>query len=199
MAVGLVESGRAGAVLLCAAEALSRITDHDDRGTAVIFGDGCGAVVVAARDFEHGVGKFVFGSDASNPDLLYANISDRKLRMEGREVYRHAVARMVESTTAMLELNDSTIDDIDLFVPHQANARIVEAAARELGLPDEKVVLNMDLVANTSSASIPLALARAEADGRLQPGMTLALAVFAAGFVWGSGIVRWRETPLSGR
>ena len=113
--------------------------------------------------------------------------------MEGREVYRHAVARMVEATQAALDRAGMTTDDLDLFVAHQANARIIEAAAAELGLPHDKLALNIDRVANTSSASIPLALAQAERDGLLEPGATIGLAAFGAGFVWGAGIVSWKE------
>jgi 3-oxoacyl-[acyl-carrier-protein] synthase-3 len=113
--------------------------------------------------------------------------------MEGREVYRHAVARMVQATHEALKRSGLAVDDVDLFVAHQANARIIEAAAAELGVDRSRVVLNLDRVANTSSASIPLALAQAEQDGLLRPGATVALAAFGAGFVWGAGIVGWKE------
>jgi 3-oxoacyl-[acyl-carrier-protein] synthase-3 len=192
-AAALVETGRARVVLVCGAEALSRLTDHEDRGTAVLFGDGAGAVVVAAGEMDRGVSRFVLGCDPEQGDLLYADNVDRKLRMEGREVYRHAVARMTEATTAALEASGLTTDDLDLFVAHQANSRIIESAANELGVPHEKLAINVDRVANTSSASIPLALAQAEHDGLLKPGATVALAAFGAGFVWGAGIVSWKE------
>jgi 3-oxoacyl-[acyl-carrier-protein] synthase III len=193
-AAALVESGRASVVLVCGAEALSRVTDHDDRSTAVIFGDGAGAVVVAGgEDLDLGVGGFVLGADGEQADLLYAERDERKLRMEGREVYRHAVRRMVGASREALARAGRTVDDIDLFVAHQANVRIVETAAAELGVPREKVAINVDRTANTSSASIPLALARAEEEGLLQPGATVALAAFGAGFVWGAGIVSWKE------
>jgi 3-oxoacyl-[acyl-carrier-protein] synthase-3 len=181
-------------VLVCGAEALSRITDHDDRSTAVIFGDGAGAVVVAGgEDLELGVGGFVLGADGEQADLLYAERDEQVLRMEGREVYRHAVRRMVGASREALERAGCTVNDIDLFVAHQANARIIDSAAAELGVPREKVAINVDRTANTSSASIPLALARAEEDGLLQPGATVALAAFGAGFVWGAGVVSWKE------
>jgi 3-oxoacyl-[acyl-carrier-protein] synthase-3 len=192
-AAARVETGRARVVLVCGAEALSRLTDQEDRGTAVLFGDGAGAVVVAAGELNRGVSRFVLGCDPEQGDLLYADNEDRKLRMEGREVYRHAVARMTEATTEALAASDLTVDDVDLFVAHQANSRIIEAAANELGVPHEKLAINVDRVANTSSASIPLALAQAERDGLLQPGATVALAAFGAGFVWGAGIVSWKE------
>lgn len=193
-AAALIESGRASVVLVCGAEALSRITDHDDRSTAVIFGDGAGAVVVAGgEDLELGIGGFVLGADGEQADLLYAERDEQVLRMEGREVYRHAVRRMVGASREALERAGCTVDDIDLFVAHQANARIIDSAAIELGVPREKVAINVDRTANTSSASIPLALARAEEDGLLRPGATVALAAFGAGFVWGAGIVSWKE------
>jgi 3-oxoacyl-[acyl-carrier-protein] synthase-3 len=192
-AAAQIESGRARVVLVCGAEALSRITDHDDRGTAMLFGDGAGAVVVAGGELEIGCGGFVLGTDATQADMLYAERDDPKLRMEGREVYRHAIRRMVEATGEAIRRAGLTIDDVDLFVAHQANVRILTAAGNELGLAPEKVMVNIDRVANTSSASIPLALADAEHDGRLKPGAIVALSAFGAGFVWGSGIVSWKE------
>jgi 3-oxoacyl-[acyl-carrier-protein] synthase-3 len=192
-AAALVESGRASVVVVCGAEALSRVIDHDDRSTAVLFGDGAGAVVVAGGELELGVGGFVLGADGAQADLLYAERDERVLRMQGSDVYRHAVRRMTAASREALERAGRTVEDIDLFVAHQANIRIIEAAATELGIPREKVVVNVDRVANTSSASIPLALEQAEREGRLKPGDTVALAAFGAGFVWGAGIVSWKE------
>jgi 3-oxoacyl-[acyl-carrier-protein] synthase III len=192
-AAALVESGRASVVLVCGAEALSRVIDHGDRSTAVLFGDGAGAVVVAGGELDLGVGGFVLGADGEQADLLYAERDERVLRMEGAEVYRHAVRRMVAASREALERAGKTVEDVDLFVAHQANVRIIDAAATELGLPRDKVMVNVDRVANTSSASIPLALAQAEREGRLQPGATVALAAFGAGFVWGAGVVGWKE------
>ncbi len=192
-AAALVESGRASVVLVCGAEALSRVTDHDDRSTAVLFGDGAGAVVVAGGDLELGIGGFVLGADGAQADLLYAERDAGVLRMQGSDVYRHAVRRMTAASREALARAGKTIDDIDLFVAHQANVRIIETAAAELGIPADKVMVNVDRVANTSSASIPLALEQAEREGRLKPGATVALAAFGAGFVWGAGIVSWKE------
>jgi 3-oxoacyl-[acyl-carrier-protein] synthase-3 len=192
-AAALVESGRASVVLVCGAEALSRVIDHDDRSTAVLFGDGAGAVVVAGGELELGVGGFVLGADGEQADLLYAERDERMLRMQGAEVYRHAVRRMVAASREVLERAGKTVEDIDLFVAHQANVRIIETAALELGLPRDKVMVNVDRVANTSSASIPLALAQAEREGRLHPGDTIAMAAFGAGFVWGAGVATWKE------
>jgi 3-oxoacyl-[acyl-carrier-protein] synthase-3 len=192
-AAALVESGRCKLVVVCGAEALSRITDRNDRGTAILFADGAAAVVVAGGDLALGCAPFVLRSDGIHGDLLYADSDERLLRMEGQEVYRHAVERMVEATAEALGRARMGVGEIDLFVAHQANARIIEAAARRLGVPDEKVFINVDLVANTSSASIPLALHQAEREGRLKPGATVALAAFGAGFVWGAGVISWKE------
>jgi 3-oxoacyl-[acyl-carrier-protein] synthase III len=192
-AAALIESERADVVLVCGAEALSRITDMADRSTAILFGDGAGAVVVGRGELDVGCAAFELGSDGVHGDLLYAEADERLLRMEGREVYRHAVRRMVEATRAALDRCDLRADDLDLFVAHQANARIVEAAADELGLPRERVALNVDHVANTSSASIPLALWEAERSGALRPGDRVGLAAFGAGFVWGAAVVSWKE------
>jgi 3-oxoacyl-[acyl-carrier-protein] synthase III len=192
-AAALVESGRAEVVLVCGAEALSRITDPEDRGTAVLFGDGAGAVVVARGDVSLGCAPFEMHSDGTHAGLLYADTTERMLRMEGREVYRHAVRRMAEATRDALRRAGMTVENLDLFVAHQANARILEATARELGLPDDRLVVDVDRVANTSSASIPLALWRAERDGRLPNGATVGLAAFGAGFVWGAGVISWKE------
>ena len=138
-AAALVESGRARVVVVCGAEALSRVTDHEDRSTAILFGDGAGAVVVAGGDLELGLGPFVVRCDGTHADLLYADAGERLLRMEGREVYRHAVARMVEVTREALARAGMEVDELDVFVAHQANARIVKAAAAELGVPPERV------------------------------------------------------------
>ena len=192
-AAALVESERADVVLVCGAEALSRITDMEDRATAILFGDGAGAVVVARGELDLGCAAFELGSDGVHGDLLYAGAEERLLRMEGREVYRHAVRRMVEATRSALARCRLEAGDLDLFVAHQANARIVEAAADELGVPRDRVALNVDHVANTSSASIPLALWEAERGGALGAGDRVGLAAFGAGFVWGAGVVSWKE------
>jgi 3-oxoacyl-[acyl-carrier-protein] synthase-3 len=192
-AAALVESGRAKLVIVCGAEALSRITDRNDRGTAILFADGAAAVVVAGGDLDRGCSPFVLRSDGVHGDLLYADNDERLLRMEGKEVYRHAVGRMVEATNEALVRAKLTVDDIDLLVVHQANQRIIESAAHRLGVPDEKVFVNVDTIANTSSASIPLALHQAEREGRLKAGATVAIAAFGAGFVWGAGVLSWKE------
>jgi 3-oxoacyl-[acyl-carrier-protein] synthase-3 len=192
-AAALVESGRARNVLVCAAEALSRITDHEDRGTAVLFGDGAAAVLVGPGGRERALGSFVFGYDNSVEDTLYAEREERKLRMDGQAVYRHAVARMTEAATLMLERNGVSASELDYFVAHQANARIVTAVAEALDVPLEKVSFNVEWTANTSAASIPLALAAAERDGLLAPGSLIGMVAFGAGFVWAAGLARWKD------
>jgi 3-oxoacyl-[acyl-carrier-protein] synthase III len=192
-AVALVESERADLIVVCGAEAMSRLTDKSDRSTAVLFGDGAGAVVVARGELDLGVSAFEQGCDGAQSELLYAERDERVVRMEGRGVYRHAVRRMAESARAALERAGIAPDELDLLVAHQANARIVEATALELGIPRDRVMLNVDRVANTSSASIPLALWDAEREGRLEPGARVGLVAFGAGFVWAAGVVSWKE------
>jgi 3-oxoacyl-[acyl-carrier-protein] synthase-3 len=192
-AAAAVESGRSSVVLVCAAEAFSRIVDHSDRSTAILFGDGAGAVVVAGGELEGGIGRFTHGADPTLEDALYADADERVVRMTGQTVYRHAVARMVEATRDALTRSGLTIDDVDLFVAHQANARIIQAVAAEQGVPEHKVMIDVDRCANTSSATIPLALERAEREGRLRPGDTVVLTALGAGFVWSAGVVRWKE------
>ena len=140
----LIESGRVNRALVVGAEALSRVTDPNDRGTAILFADGAAAVVVEAGEFEIGCSPFVLASDGEHGDLLYAERDERLLRMEGQEVYRHAVERMVEATREALRRADMTVDDVDVLIVHQANQRIIDAAARRLGVPEEKVFANVD-------------------------------------------------------
>jgi len=197
-ASALIESGRIKRAIVVGAEALSRVTDLNDRGTAILFADGAAAVVVEGADIEHGCSPFVLASDGAHGDLLYAERDERLLRMEGQEVYRHAVDRMVEATREALRRAGLTVDDVDVLIVHQANQRIIDAAARRLGVPEEKVFANVATIANTSSASVPLALHHAELAGCLKPGHTVALAAFGGGFVWGAGIVKWKERVHAG-
>ena len=193
-AAALIETGRVKLVLVAGAEALSRVTDDNDRGTAILFADGAAALLVGAcEDLADGVAPFVLRSDGVHGDLLYAERDERKLRMAGQEVYRHAVERMVQATAEVLERAQLSVDDVDLLIVHQANQRIIDAAARRLGMPEEKVFSNVGTIANTSSASIPLALHHAELAGRLKPGARVALAAFGGGFVWGAGLITWKE------
>ncbi|MFI1968456.1 3-oxoacyl-ACP synthase III family protein [Streptomyces cinnamoneus] len=190
-AAALIESGRAEAVLVCGAEALTRITDRDDRSTAVLLGDGAGAVLLAdVPDAPRP--RFFLASDGEGIPLLYADRHERVLRMDGREIFVHAVEKMTAATRRVLEHQALKSDDLDLFVAHQANARIVRAVGKELGLSDDRLFLNVDRVANTSSASIPVALAQARHEGRLGGSGLLGLAAFGAGVTWGAGVVGWR-------
>ncbi|MFA9272195.1 MAG: 3-oxoacyl-ACP synthase III family protein [Baekduiaceae bacterium] len=193
-AAALIEAERARTVLVVSCDILSRITDFEDRSTAVLFGDGAGAAVLVGGDFPVGVSKASLGSEY-RADELYAPLGGC-LTMNGRSVYTNAVDRMAEATRAVLEREGLTVDDLDLFVAHQANARILTATAQQLGVPEEKLVMNVDRVANTSSASIPLALRDAETEGRLQPGMKIGLAAFGAGYVWGANVIGWKEDRL---
>jgi 3-oxoacyl-[acyl-carrier-protein] synthase-3 len=192
-AAALIESGRARHVLVVGAEALSRITDHDDRSTAVLFGDGAGAALVGPINDGLGIAGFEFGYDASLAELLYAERGTPLLRMAGQEVYRHAVARMTEASEKLLERLEIDAASIDYFVPHQANARIVTAVADALGVAHERVSFNVEWTANTSAASIPLGLAAAQRAGHLTPGSLVAMVAFGAGFVWGAGLSSWKE------
>ncbi|MFI1252197.1 beta-ketoacyl-ACP synthase 3 [Streptomyces netropsis] len=189
-AAALIESGRADAVLVCGAEALTRITDRTDRSTAVLLGDAAGAVVLAAVP-DGPAPTFALASDGEQIPLLYADRRERVLRMRGSEIYEHAIAKMSAYTREVLALRSAKIDDIDLFIAHQANARIVRGVARELGIPDDRLYLNVDRVANTSSASIPVALAQARAEGRTGPTGLLGTAAFGAGVTWGAAVVGW--------
>lgn len=197
-AAGLIESGRARHVLVCAAEALSRVTDHEDRATAVLFGDGAGAALVGPGGPGLGIGRLHYGYDDELSDTLYAERDDPKLRMNGQQVYRHAVARMSEAARAVLEDNGLGIDDIDYFVAHQANARIISAVADALHVPPEKVSFNVELTANTSAASIPLGLAAAVRDGLVTPGARVGMVAFGAGFVWAAAVASYKNTPTEG-
>jgi 3-oxoacyl-[acyl-carrier-protein] synthase-3 len=192
-AAALIESGRARHVLVVGAEALSRITDHEDRSTAVLFGDGAGAALVGPITDGIGIAGFEFGYDAELAPLLYAERERPLLRMAGQEVYRHAVARMTEASERLLERLGLDASSIDFFVPHQANARIVAAVADALDVPHERVSFNVELTANTSAASIPLGLAAAQRDGRLPAGALVAMVAFGAGFVWGAGVSSWKD------
>ncbi len=197
-----VRAGQADTVVVVGAETYSRILDWEDRGTCVLFGDGGGAVVLRGEDVDEqptgpGVLSTHLFTDGRYHDLLYVDggPSSTKttghVRMRGAEVYRHAVVKMAEAITEALDSNGLTIDDVDWFVPHQANRRIIESTAAKLGLPPDKVVLTVDRHANTSSASIPLALAEAQGDGRLKGGDLVLMEALGGGLTWGSCLVRW--------
>lgn len=197
MVVGasLLESGGLGAVVVVGAETLSRIVDPEDRATAVLFGDGAAAVaLVPGQGSEGALLAWDLGCDGSAARFLEVPRGERYLRMEGREVFRRAVRVVVDSSIAVLGRAGMTVDDVDLFVPHQANARMIEAIADRLGIPPEKVMTNIERYGNTSAASIPLALAEAADGGRLHDGDVVLLSGFGAGMTWASAVLRWK-TP----
>jgi 3-oxoacyl-[acyl-carrier-protein] synthase III len=192
LAAAQIETGRAKRVLLIGADFTTRIVDWEDKRTAPLFGDGAGAVVVAAAGGELGaIGPIILGADGSGAPAIHIDHADRKLRMDGPEVYRHAVARMGEATIAAVDGAGLTLEDIDLFVYHQANGRILRALAEKLQLPSERVVDVIENLGNSSAATLPLGLAAAEREGRLQPGARVVLSAFGAGFTWGAGVIEW--------
>ncbi|MGH2821116.1 MAG: beta-ketoacyl-ACP synthase III [Actinomycetota bacterium] len=190
-AEGLVGTGTARTVLVIGADVLSRITDFDDPKSGVLFGDGAGAAVVQHFEGPSRLGPFRLRADGSRPELLWVPETGGCIAMEGREVYRRAVDGM--STTIKEAVADAglSIDDVDVVVAHQANGRIVQAVATRLGLPAEKVMLNIARYGNTSAASIPIAFSEAVESGMLEDGDVAVLTAFGAGFAWGSGVVRW--------
>jgi 3-oxoacyl-[acyl-carrier-protein] synthase-3 len=186
----MIESGRARTVLVIGADALSRFTDFDDKRTAALFGDGAGAIVLGEQD-GGGVGPFVFGSDSELAEAIIARRDDPVLRMDGHTTFNSATAALVNSTREAVELAGLTLDDVDLFVYHQANARITKAVAERLELPMERVADYIADIGNTSAASIPLALAFARQEDRLHPGDTVLVAAVGAGFTWGGSVLEW--------
>jgi 3-oxoacyl-[acyl-carrier-protein] synthase III len=187
-----IESGRAAWVLVIGADFITRIVDWQDRRSAPLFADAAGAAVIGPSDGVHGaIGPIVLGADGARPHAIVASHSERKLRMDGQVVYRNAVARMSAATLAAVERAGLTLDDIDLFVYHQANARITRAVGERLGLEPTRVVDCIERLGNSSAATLPLALAAAERDGRLCAGARVLLAAFGAGFTWGGGVIEW--------
>jgi 3-oxoacyl-[acyl-carrier-protein] synthase-3 len=187
-----IESGRAERVLLIGADFITRITDYSDRRTAPLFADAAGAAVLGRSDGDNGViGPIVLGADGSMAEAIQITHEERKLRMDGPEVYRHAVRRMTDVTRAAVNRAGLTLDDIDLFVFHQANGRITRALGERLGVPIERVVDCIEMLGNSSAATLPLGLAFAQRDGRLKPGARVVLGAFGAGFTWGGGVIEW--------
>ncbi len=197
-----IRLGDANAALVIGAETFSRILDWNDRSTCVLFGDGAGAVVLHAAEAsgtskDRGVLTSRLHSDGRYNDILYVDGGPSStgtvghLRMEGKEVFRHAVVNLVAVTEEALAAAGLTTADIDWLVPHQANLRIMAGAAERLHLPTEKIVITVDRHANTSAASIPLALGEAVADGRIKPGHVVAMQAIGGGLSWGASVVRW--------
>ena len=198
VADNFVKAGQAKTVLVIGAETFSRILDWDDRQTCVLFGDGAGAVVLRAEETENqGILSTHIHSDGNLYDLLYVDGGPSTtgtaghLRMEGKEVFRHAVHRLSEVVVEALGAHQLTPRDIDWLVPHQANLRIIEGVGRKLALPAERVVVTVDRHANTSAASIPLALAEAVHDGRIKRGDMILLEALGGGLTWGAALIRW--------
>jgi 3-oxoacyl-[acyl-carrier-protein] synthase III len=185
-----IETGRAERVLVIGAETLSRITNPDDKRTASLFGDGAGAVILGPEG-DGAIGPIVLASDGSMGDTIVANHTDRFLIMDGHTTFNMAVKVLIESTQQACELAGVTLDDIDLFVYHQANGRIIKTVSEKLELPAERVADYVGETGNTSAASIPLTLSLLREDGRLRPGQKLVLAAVGAGFTWGAGVVDW--------
>ena len=196
----MIRSGAARRALVIGAETFSRILDWEDRATCVLFGDGAGAVVLEACD-EEAAGAGILASrlhaDGRHNGLLYVDGGPSttgtvgKLRMKGREVFRHAVVNLADVLTETLAVAGIVPDDIDWVVPHQANARILDATARKLGLPGEKMIMTVDQHANTSAASVPLALDVGVRDGRIRPGQIIVLEAMGGGFTWGAAVLRY--------
>jgi 3-oxoacyl-[acyl-carrier-protein] synthase-3 len=205
-AYGMLAGGLSHRALVVGGDVLSRILDWEDRRTSVVFGDGAGAAVLE-RVPDGGFIGFELGADGSGGPQLFLpaggsrtpasadTVSTRQhfVQMNGREVFKFATRVLVSSAETLLRECDRTVDDVDVYVPHQANVRIIEYATRKLGIPEEKVVVNVDRYGNTSSGSIPLALADAQRDGRLADGKLVLMTGMGAGLTWGSALVEWRR------
>jgi 3-oxoacyl-[acyl-carrier-protein] synthase III len=197
-AYGMVAAGLSRRALVVGGDVLSRILDWSDRSTVVLFGDGAGAVVLEPAD-EAGFLAFELGADGAGGEHLWLPGSgsrnfedpDKFVKMNGREVFKFATRVLVSSAEAVLERCGTRIEDVDVYVPHQANVRIIDHATKKLGIPSERVVINVDRYGNTSSGSIPLALAEAQADGRLRAGNLVLMTGMGAGLTWGSALMRW--------
>jgi 3-oxoacyl-[acyl-carrier-protein] synthase-3 len=201
----MIRGGTSQTVLLIGAEKLHYVMDFTDRTTCVLFGDGAGAVVLEPSDGSTGVLATDLGLDGSVYDILEVPVDgtmgDRKhpdprqsgVSMEGQEVFRRAVTKMSESSTISLERAGVDVAEVDLLIPHQANVRIIDATARKLGLPESKVYVNIASYGNTSAATIPVALAEALEEGRIQPGHKIVFAAFGGGLSWGSVVYQWGD------
>ena len=197
-----IRGGLAKRVLVIGSETFSRILDWTDRSTCVLFGDGAGAVILEAAEgggtiADRGILATSLRSDGSHQEKLYVDGGPSTtgtvghLRMEGREVFKHAVAMITDVVEATFGAGGITADDLDWFVPHQANKRIIDASAKKLGIAEEKVVITVHLHGNTSAASVPLALSAAVQDGRIKKGDLVLLEAMGGGFTWGAVLVRW--------
>jgi 3-oxoacyl-[acyl-carrier-protein] synthase-3 len=206
VAHGLIQSGQCRNAIVVGSEIYSRILDMNDRGTCILFGDGAGAVVLAREDSDkqNGIIKSILGADgahseilcvpmgsAHNPTLESIERGDHFLKMQGREVFKLAVRKLAEINREVVESSGYQLSDVDLFVSHQANQRILASVGKDLGVPEEKVPLNLSKYGNTSAASIPILLAELEIEGRLKKGNLIALSAFGGGVTWGATLIRW--------
>ena len=197
VADSMLRSGTAKTALVIGAETFSRILDWEDRGTCVLFGDGAGALVLRAEETESGILATRLHADGRHNDLLFVDGGPSttgtvgKLRMKGREVFRHAVVNLADVLTEVLDAAGLDSADVDWVVPHQANARILDATSKKLGLPAEKVVVTVDRHANTSAASVPLAFDTAVRDGRIKRGDIIVLEAMGGGFTWGAAALKY--------
>jgi 3-oxoacyl-[acyl-carrier-protein] synthase-3 len=206
-AAAMVASGLSQRALVVGGDVLSKILDWTDRSTIVLFGDGAGAVVLEPVD-QGGFLGFELGADGGGGKHLWLPGSGSRrfngdgrglVQMNGREVFKFATRVMIYSAERLLEACGRTVEDVDVYVPHQANVRIINHAAKKLGIPEEKVIVNVDRFGNTSSGSIPLALADAAADGRLEPGSLVLMTGMGAGLTWGSALIEWTNGKGHGR
>ena len=197
VADSMLRSGNAAKALVIGSETFSRILDWEDRATCVLFGDGAGALVLSAEETESGILATRLHADGRHNDLLFVDGGPSttgtvgKLRMKGREVFRHAVVNLAGVLNEVLEAAGLTAEEVDWVVPHQANARILDATARKLGLPPEKIIVTVDEHANTSAASVPLAFDTAVKDGRIKRGDLIVLEAMGGGFTWGAAALRY--------
>jgi 3-oxoacyl-[acyl-carrier-protein] synthase-3 len=198
---GMLASGLVKKAVVVGGDVLSKILDWEDRSTLVLFGDGAGAVVMEPVEDGGGFLGFELGADGGGGVHLWLPGSgsrlfeqpDRFVKMNGREVFKFATRVLVTSAEAILEACDRQVEDVDVYVPHQANVRIIEHARKKLGIAEEKTVVNVDKYGNTSSGSIPLALADAAGDGRLKPGELVLMTGMGAGLTWGSALIEWTK------
>jgi len=205
VASSLVRSGVYKRILLIGAETLSKLVNPEDRGTAILFGDGAGAVVLEASEEDSFLGSEL-GADGSKPQLLLVEAGGSRhpidelaleektdrIHMEGREVFKFAVTKMIEATDSALAKANLTKADVDVLIPHQANKRIIDAAMKYLEMPSDKCVINIEEYGNTSAASIPIALSEAVGDGRVKPGDTIVFVGFGGGLSWGAVAWKWQ-------
>jgi 3-oxoacyl-[acyl-carrier-protein] synthase-3 len=197
VADSMLRSGNARKAIVIGSETFTRILDWEDRATCVLFGDGAGALILGAEETDGGILATRLHADGRHNDLLFVDGGPSttgtvgKLRMKGREVFRHAVVNLADVLNEVLEAAGLTSADVDWVVPHQANARILDATARKLGLPAEKVIVTVDEHANTSAASVPLAFDRAVKDGRIKRGDVVVLEAMGGGFTWGAAALRY--------